>query len=67
MNKKVKAIFKGHNKSLGYLTDYEYTLIVEEEKSGKIKIVTDDGNGECLYSSVIRFLENWDCIRNVNQ
>lgn len=65
--KEVKAIFKGQNESMGYLTNHEYVLQIEEGERKSIRIHTRAGNGECQYSSILTFLQNWDCIRNISE
>ncbi len=55
---KVKAVFKGYNKSLGYLTGQEYDLILISNT-----IHREDGTGICSYSSLEMFLKNWTIIK----
>lgn len=71
--KKVKAIFRGANGSLGYETDKEYTLVIHHESGGNIKIECANrafqvkfGLGKCEYESLTSFLANWDNVRVVN-
>ena len=64
MTKTVKAIFKGKNGSMGFETNKEYTINVNQVQNGYIKI---DGSGGlwCDYNSIGSFLTNWDNIRVV--
>lgn len=61
---KLKAIFKGTDGSLGYRHNVEYVLKVNILEDKSISIETEVGN-KCDYSSFIRFMDNWDCIRKV--
>lgn len=62
---KVKAIFKGTDGSLGYKHNMEYVLKIKILEDKSINIETEQGNNKCDYSSFIRFMDNWDCIRKV--
>lgn len=63
MEKKIKAIFRGQDGSCGYKTGKEYLLVIRHPKKGNIIIQKEIGiTGECEYSSVIAFLNNWDNI-----
>ncbi len=63
----VKAIFKGQDGSLDYKHNMEYklTITLDEEKNINIERF-DDGYGQCGYSSMLTFLDNWDNIRHDN-
>ena len=63
--KKIKAIFKGQDGSCGYKTNHEYEIHVEHSMGTTITIHNQSGTGYCEYSSMIAFLNNWDCIRNM--
>jgi hypothetical protein len=56
---KIKAIFKGENLSLGYITGKPYNLLL---KSSTIKL--SDGTGKCEYSSLESFFKNWKITAN---
>ena len=65
----VRAVFKGTD-SLGYEKNKEYKLSIrhrhETPASPFVIIHRDDerfGQGFCEYSSMLTFLDNWDCIR----
>lgn len=64
--KKVTAIFKGKNDSLGYKTNGEYTLSITHKTKTNIEIKDlKSGGGRCEYSSVVSFLNNWDNVQRV--
>lgn len=64
MRKVVRAIFRGQDGSLGYEKNKEYTIAVSQETGKNIKIERyADATGQCEYSNVNLFLENWDNIR----
>ncbi len=67
-SKIVKAIFIGQNGSLGYKTNVQYTIDIKV-KSDLIIIVDVNRpmhvTNKCEYSSMLTFLDNWDCIRVV--
>lgn len=60
---KIKAIYKGANCSCGYESNKEYTLYIESNTSGIIIRRNRSGWCICQYSSIKKFLENWDNIR----
>lgn len=72
MEKKVKAIFRGQNGSLGYETNKEYLLTLEHKRGNSIYIHTTQENksnnivGNCEYESMVSFLNNWDNIITLN-
>ena len=51
---RIKAIFIGEDRSLGYRTGEQYELIVYRSWIKRI-----DGTGLCEYSSLQSFLKNW--------
>ena len=63
--KKVTATFKGKNHSLGYITGQTYELIIRQNiRRQEIHIHRkDNGNGQCEYSDMLKFLENWTDIK----
>ena len=72
METKIKAIFTGHDGSLNYKTNQEYSLNLEHKKGGNISINTnkiEEMNiltGDCEYESMTSFLKNWNNIRVIN-
>lgn len=62
--RKVKAVFKGQDGSCGFTKNKEYQLFVGKRANGNIKVNDKTGRLYCEYSSLIKLLENWDCIRN---
>lgn len=62
---RIKAIFRGQNKSCGYKTGREYTLVVRHHIKEYVQIENAEGGGYCDYDSVVAFLSNWDMIRRV--
>jgi hypothetical protein len=64
---KIKAIFKGKDNSLGYSTNKEYILSIRpsDESNKGIFISTGKDVGECMYSNLFTFLDNWDNIRKL--
>lgn len=65
--KVIKAVFIGHDGSLGYSRGKEYLLIIHQKKSnGNICIMRKETkDGECEYSSLVNFLNNWDNINSI--
>lgn len=61
----VSAIFRGKNGSLGYEVDKEYVLHITY-KNSRI-IICKDRAGECEYSNIITFLQNWTNIKEVTE
>lgn len=51
--------FKGRDGSLGYYNGELYNLTVTVN-CASITIVRDDGTGTCVYSNIVKFMENWD-------
>lgn len=51
--------FKGRDGSLGYKNGELYNLTVIFSGT-PITIVRDDGTGTCVYSNIVKFMENWD-------
>ena len=63
---KVKAIFKGQNGSMGFVTGKEYTLKLNKDKDGGISIYDiNDMSHFCDYTSFITFLNNWRDVSSV--
>lgn len=61
--KKVRAVFMGQDKSLGYEYGKAYTLFIKKGAArDSILINKTDGSGDCIYESIISFLDNWDMI-----
>lgn len=60
---KIRATFKGKNMSLGYETNKEYELKVCDNQA--VCIVRLDGTGRCYYSTLHKFLENWENIKKI--
>jgi len=59
----VKAIFKGQDGSCGYKHNSEYELTMWQHNNViEIERYNDD-NGNCEYSTVLTFFDNWDCVR----
>jgi hypothetical protein len=64
--KTIKAIFKGANGSLGYITGKEYTLTLKEFVRGGIWICNQEtGKQVCEYSNFMNFLDNWTNIKEI--
>ena len=68
--KKIKAIFRGQNGSCGYEKGREYTLTIWHHsecghKNIAIELASKPDENYCEYQTVVSFLTNWDCIRNV--
>lgn len=69
---KIKAVFKGQDKSCGYRTDKKYTLIIDHQQfvhtvDSPIVIERYSGDGYCEYESLMSFLENWDNIQRIDK
>jgi hypothetical protein len=64
----VSAIFIGKDGSCGYQKDKKYILILGRDlKTGSINIKREsDEEGSCEYSNILKFLDNWDNISNVD-
>lgn len=77
MERRIKAIFKGKDLSLGYRADKEYELLfscshlypvlLPNGKKYPIAIKRLDGTGLCPYASFHAFYANWDKVREVKQ
>lgn len=62
--KKVTATFTGKNGSRGFITGNTYTLLIHHlGDTSSLEIVREDGQGDCEYSSIITFLNNWTDIQ----
>lgn len=67
----ISATFIGQNGSLGYLTNKPYQLNITKSvsKKGNIKITRNvsppDPFGNCVYSNIETFLQNWTNIKTV--
>jgi hypothetical protein len=61
----IKAIYRGQDGSLGYERNKEYSLAVYTETGKPITIIREENGsaGQCEYSNMGTFLENWDNIR----
>ena len=64
---KIKAVFQGLDGSCGYKKDSEYRLVLRHKFGHNIIIEDMDGGGYVEYSSMISFLENWDCVFNLSK
>lgn len=66
--KKIKAIFRGKNGSCGFVVNTQYYLSIAIIK-GLIVVESMPTNvnlaNKCEYSSMLTFLDNWDCVRVV--
>ena len=67
--KKITAIFKGQDGSLGYENGKEYQLMIGVSRD-KIIIERLDNQertlkGFCEYGSIMSFLDNWDEIKSI--
>lgn len=64
-HKIVKAVFIGEDGSLNYEKDKQYTLKIEHSQINRKIWATDMfGEGkECIYESVVAFLNNWTEIK----
>lgn len=70
--KKYKAIFRGHNGSMGYVHGMEYEIRISVSKTGDgnfddgISVIPDHVRQQkVVYSSAETFLDNWDNIRSI--
>jgi hypothetical protein len=68
---KVKAVFKGADGSCGYKHGMEYELTVwQHSESGHsniaIELADKPDKNYCEYESIVSFLQNWDCVRQIN-
>lgn len=54
-----RLTFLGTDGSLGYRTGSTYYIKIFNFPDGTVAIERTDGTGYCIYSNVIRFLENW--------
>jgi hypothetical protein len=62
--KEIKAIFKGHNGSMGFIKNKKYNLVLDEYSNGSLLINDFNSIRFCIYESFIAFLNNWE-IKNV--
>lgn len=58
--KKIRAIFKGKDGSMGYIAGKEYFFNIKTVRCGNIFISGDSSTVE--YRSIAAFLDNWDNI-----
>lgn len=66
--KRIRALFVGTDLSLGYEKDKSYTIIVRKGAApDSILINRTDGSGDCIYESIISFLDNWDLITDLEK
>lgn len=62
----IRAKFIGQNLSLGYVNGKFYDLVLKAYIGGGINIHRhSDGGGACDYTSIFKFLENWDDITSI--
>lgn len=61
--KKIKAIFKGANGSLGYQTGKQYDLLMQPD--GEKIFIMREGypEGNCIYDGITPFFDNWTDIQ----
>lgn len=69
--KRVKATFIGQDGSLGYVNGKDYVLTIRMADdlypAGSIFISEINGDGGCIYGSMIAFLDNWTNIISHNK
>lgn len=67
--KKITAIFKGQDGSLGYENGKEYQLMIGVSRDKiiieRLDIQERTFKGFCEYGSIISFLDNWDEIKSI--
>lgn len=63
--KKIKAVFKGENGSMGLLHGREYDLNIYPGPKAEINITFGPADMLCVYSNILTFLDNWDSIHEI--
>ena len=63
----IKSIYKGEHGSCGYGLGYEYKLILTHTKKEYIFIEQTNGEGLCVYATIITFLQNWSDIKVISK
>lgn len=55
----IVAVFIGENGSLGYQKGFSYRLTLNSDDAKLIIKRMSDGYGDCEYTNIHTFLENW--------